>query len=197
MGYTIPPPAPSAADHARALISQKDNIEAEIGAQSSILSANGCTLRSPLVDADGFPRADIDIYAVRTARVRIIELRNDLDVVMAQIARALEGVYDPAAPQPQPQPDSEPSHRGAGRRAVRKGGWGRTWRPCCRCRPAQGRSLRELWRADPPRVCGGLDTAAGGRRDGARKCMPSYPSNGVCGTLTSGTAEYCDQGSAR
>lgn len=84
-------------EQARALMSQKEGIEAEIDAQLSILKANSATLRSPLIDADGFPLADIDIFAVRGARVRIIELRNDLDAVMGAIGRALEGIYDPAS----------------------------------------------------------------------------------------------------
>jgi len=87
----------SAADIARALILEKENIEAQLRLQASILASNaGSTLDSPLVDADGFPRADIDIYAVRNARVRIIELRNDLGAVTNNLAVALQSVYDPA-----------------------------------------------------------------------------------------------------
>ncbi len=50
-------------------------------------------MTTPLVDSEGFPRADVDIYAVRKARVRIIELRNDLRDVMDEIGKALEEVY--------------------------------------------------------------------------------------------------------
>jgi 26S proteasome non-ATPase regulatory subunit 9 len=50
-------------------------------------------MSAPLLDADGFPRSDIDIWAVRKARVRIIELRNDLKDVIDEIGQALEGVY--------------------------------------------------------------------------------------------------------
>ncbi|EKM49487.1 uncharacterized protein PHACADRAFT_264995 [Phanerochaete carnosa HHB-10118-sp] len=53
-------------------------------------------MQTPLVDADGFPRADIDVWEVRHARVRIIELRNDLRDVMDSIAKGLQGVYDPS-----------------------------------------------------------------------------------------------------
>lgn len=84
------------AEQARGLMQRKDTIEAEIEEQIIILKANNCDMRSPLVDAEGFPRADIDIYAVRGARVRIIELRNDLSSVMDSIAKALQGIYDPA-----------------------------------------------------------------------------------------------------
>ncbi|KAJ6613319.1 hypothetical protein B0H10DRAFT_2049169 [Mycena sp. CBHHK59/15] len=87
----------SPAETARALITQKESIEAELQVQAAILSTNaGSTLNSPLVDADGFPRADIDIYAVRNARIRIIELRNDLAAVMNSLSLALQSVYDPA-----------------------------------------------------------------------------------------------------
>ncbi|KAJ6559173.1 hypothetical protein DFH09DRAFT_521708 [Mycena vulgaris] len=93
----------SPADTARALMQQKEDIEAQLHVQASILSSNaGSTLDSPLIDADGYPRADIDIYAVRNARIRIIELRNDLVAVMNALALALQAVYDPALATPEP-----------------------------------------------------------------------------------------------
>ncbi|KAJ3791241.1 hypothetical protein GGU10DRAFT_1423 [Lentinula aff. detonsa] len=93
MGYTLPSPD-SPAEQAKRLMDQKKNIETEIETHISILKANQSTMQSPLVDTDGFPRADIDIYAVRGARVRIIELRNDLKDVTAAIGKALEVIYD-------------------------------------------------------------------------------------------------------
>lgn len=93
MGFTIPSPD-SPTEKARKLMDQKKNIETEIETHISILKANQSTMQSPLVDPDGFPRADIDIYAVRGARVRIIELRNDLKDVTEAIGKALEAVYD-------------------------------------------------------------------------------------------------------
>ncbi|KAL0069796.1 putative 26S proteasome regulatory subunit [Marasmius tenuissimus] len=95
MGFILPSPD-SPAEKARALMAQKQNIETELDTHLSILKANNCTLRSPLVDGDGFPRADIDIFAVRGARVRIIELRNDLEAITNEIGKALEAVYDPS-----------------------------------------------------------------------------------------------------
>jgi 26S proteasome non-ATPase regulatory subunit 9 len=95
MGFTLPS-LTNPMEQARALITRKEDIEAEIEAQISILKTNSSTLQSPLVDEDGFPRADIDIYAVRGARVRIIELRNDLAAVTNAIANALEGIYGPS-----------------------------------------------------------------------------------------------------
>jgi 26S proteasome regulatory subunit N4 len=92
MGFVIPPPP---METARSLMAQKDAIQADLDVQFGILSANNSTLHTPLVDPQGFPRADIDVYAVRHARVRVIELRNDMESVMNQLAKALEGVYDP------------------------------------------------------------------------------------------------------
>jgi len=99
MGLTLPNPE-STMEQARALMIQKDNIEAELESHISILKANNVTMQTPLVDPEGFPRADIDIYAVRGARVRIIELRNDLKDVMDAIGKALETIYDPSKAAP-------------------------------------------------------------------------------------------------
>lgn len=96
MGFILPAPY-SPREQARALISQKEAIDAELDAQFSILRANNSTLQSPLIDNDGFPRDDLDIYQVRNARVRIIELRNDLKAMTNDIAKALEAVYDPSS----------------------------------------------------------------------------------------------------
>ncbi|KAF8903127.1 hypothetical protein CPB84DRAFT_1774924 [Gymnopilus junonius] len=101
MGLTLPNPD-SPMEQARALIVQKDNIEAELETHFSVLKVHKVTMQTPLVDPEGFPRADIDIYAVRGARVRIIELRNDLKAVMDAIAKALEGIYDPTVVIPAP-----------------------------------------------------------------------------------------------
>jgi len=80
---------------AKNLISRKDAIQAELDSQYSILSANNSTLHTPLVDPQGFPRSDIDVYAVRHARVRIIELKNDMDAIINELGKALETVYNP------------------------------------------------------------------------------------------------------
>ena len=95
MGFTLPSPD-SPAEQTRSLMDQKSNIEAELETHLSTLKSNNVTMQTPLVDVEGFPRADIDIYAVRGARVRIIELRNDLKAVVDAIGKALEGIFDPA-----------------------------------------------------------------------------------------------------
>ncbi|KAH6912618.1 proteasome 26S subunit [Coprinopsis sp. MPI-PUGE-AT-0042] len=87
-------------ERAKKLMKLKDNIEVDIREQLAILKTNGVTMDTPLVDHDGFPRADIDIYAVRPARVRVIELRNDLKAVMNEIGKVLEHVFDVTAAAP-------------------------------------------------------------------------------------------------
>ena len=78
MGFILPAPD-NPRELARQLMERKDAIQVELDAQFSILSANQSTMQSPLVDREGFPRADIDVFAVRHARVKIIELRNDMN----------------------------------------------------------------------------------------------------------------------
>ncbi|VDC04434.1 unnamed protein product [Peniophora sp. CBMAI 1063] len=93
MGMTLPSEN-SAAEQARSLMARKDAIEAQIEDQGAIIRSHGADMQTPLVDREGFPRADIDVWAVRTARVRIIELRNDLSAVRGELAKALEKVYE-------------------------------------------------------------------------------------------------------
>ncbi|KAJ8483474.1 hypothetical protein ONZ51_g4671 [Trametes cubensis] len=85
----------ASADQVRSLMARKDAIAAEMEAQFSILQSNSVNMDTPLVDSEGFPRADIDVWAVRHARVRIIELRNDHKALMDKIMLALQEVYDP------------------------------------------------------------------------------------------------------
>lgn len=68
---------------------RKLEIEAALSAQNEILDANGVGMGEPLVDNDGYPRADIDLYKVRHARHKIICLLNDHKAVMKDIERAL------------------------------------------------------------------------------------------------------------
>ncbi|KAL7986659.1 hypothetical protein Chor_012942 [Crotalus horridus] len=55
------------------LLKKKDEIEAQIKAYYEVLQdQKGVGMSEPLVDADGYPRADVDIYQVRTVRHNII-----------------------------------------------------------------------------------------------------------------------------
>lgn len=55
---------------------------------------NNIGMRDPLVDADGYPRNDIDVYQVRHARHQINTLQNDLKSLLKEIEKGLEGEID-------------------------------------------------------------------------------------------------------
>ncbi|CUA68788.1 26S proteasome non-ATPase regulatory subunit 9 [Rhizoctonia solani] len=89
-----------AQEQAFALMAERDQVDQQLQAHISILSSHGATMSTTLVDAQGFPRADIDIVAVRTARVRVIELRNDRARLTDAIAQALVDVHNTAPQNP-------------------------------------------------------------------------------------------------
>lgn len=59
-------------DQVMKLIEEKDRIEREIREQTAILESNNVGMHDSLVDSDGYPRSDIDVYKVRHARHQII-----------------------------------------------------------------------------------------------------------------------------
>lgn len=65
-------------------------IDDEMEAHANVLKSNNATMTSRLVDAGGFPIASIDIVAVRTARARLIALRNDREDIEQQLRQLLE-----------------------------------------------------------------------------------------------------------
>ncbi|XP_075424349.1 26S proteasome non-ATPase regulatory subunit 9 isoform X2 [Ascaphus truei] len=75
------------------LIGKKDEIEAQIKAYYDVLEDKGVGMDGPLVDREGFPRADVDIYQVRTVRHNIICLQNDHRALMREIEEALHNLH--------------------------------------------------------------------------------------------------------
>ncbi|KAK6425567.1 putative 26S proteasome regulatory subunit [Oleoguttula sp. CCFEE 5521] len=76
----------------QSLITQKEALEAELSALSSVLQSQGATMQTSLTTFDGFPRADIDVAQIRTVRARIVRLKNDWKSVMEKVEVAvLEG----------------------------------------------------------------------------------------------------------
>ena len=75
----------------KALIAQKDAIEREIMEVSDALSSstNLGGVETPLVDREGFPRADIDIHTTRTLRNKLATLNTDHKALMARIESGL------------------------------------------------------------------------------------------------------------
>jgi len=57
----------------RAAMEERAAIEAELSGLEAELKTHGNVgMNAPLVDAEGFPRSDIDVYRVRVIRNRII-----------------------------------------------------------------------------------------------------------------------------
>ncbi|CAG8685744.1 17174_t:CDS:2 [Dentiscutata erythropus] len=56
----------TAAATARELMTQKDTIENQIKESEQVLIAQGVGMHEPLVDSEGFPRADIDLMALNS-----------------------------------------------------------------------------------------------------------------------------------
>ncbi|KAJ1547942.1 26S proteasome non-ATPase regulatory subunit 9 [Nowakowskiella sp. JEL0078] len=82
------------ATEARKILAEKDEIESKIAELSGILIEQGNVgLNSPLIDSEGFPRADIDVYTVRLARNQIIRLQTDLKEIMKKMEIALYDLH--------------------------------------------------------------------------------------------------------
>ncbi|XP_007936336.1 26S proteasome non-ATPase regulatory subunit 9 [Orycteropus afer afer] len=76
------------------LIRRKEEIEAQIKANYDVLeSQKGVGMSEPLVDGEDYPRADVDLYQVRTARHNIVCLQNDHKAVMKQVEEALHQLH--------------------------------------------------------------------------------------------------------
>ncbi|KAJ9116464.1 hypothetical protein QFC22_004906 [Naganishia vaughanmartiniae] len=101
--------AEAARQRALDLQGRKEDLEAEMEAYYSQIQANNATMTSPLVDPEGFPRADIDVYTVRLARTAIVRLRNDHRAVVEEMARVLQVVYAVDTSTPAPQDTSSSS----------------------------------------------------------------------------------------
>lgn len=90
-----PSPAPSRAA-VKQLADERDAVERELAATvDALLAPGGGGLSGPLVDADGFPRADIDVALVRTRRNRVATLRNDVEALSATLHQRLQEVLAP------------------------------------------------------------------------------------------------------
>lgn len=70
---------------------EKEAAEAEIAGIVEELTSgvNPGGVSGPLVDAEGFPRADIDVYRVRHLRHRLACLQTDHKAVMRRIEQVL------------------------------------------------------------------------------------------------------------
>lgn len=75
------------------LIKKKDDIEEQIKAYYDVLEDQGVGVEGPLVDEEGYPRADVNLYQIRTARHEISCLQNDHKAIMVEIEEALHKLH--------------------------------------------------------------------------------------------------------
>ncbi|KAG7276722.1 hypothetical protein CRUP_006901 [Coryphaenoides rupestris] len=72
---------------------RKDDLEEQIQAYYHVLEDQGVGIEGPLVDAEGFPRSDVNVYQIRTARHNISCLQNDHKAIMVDIEEALHQLH--------------------------------------------------------------------------------------------------------
>ncbi|KJP87115.1 hypothetical protein AK88_03283 [Plasmodium fragile] len=84
-----------------ALVKQRDEIEREMKENMDFLEApenKSVGMKGKLVDPEGFPRNDIDIYSIRVARNKVICLKNDYRNVNKKIEEYLHKVHSSHPP---------------------------------------------------------------------------------------------------
>jgi 26S proteasome regulatory subunit N4 len=75
------------------LVQEKKDIESKIQDFESILRSQNVGMKTALVDADGYPRGDIDIYAIKHARAALVPLYNDLAFKAVEIEQSLIALH--------------------------------------------------------------------------------------------------------
>ncbi|EFN82373.1 26S proteasome non-ATPase regulatory subunit 9 [Harpegnathos saltator] len=75
------------------LMKKKDEIESNLRALKEILDNNHVGMSESLVDSEGYPKQDIDVYQVRRTRHDIICLTNDHKALMTKIEEGLHKVH--------------------------------------------------------------------------------------------------------
>lgn len=81
-------------------IQERDRLEATILECTTRLEASGAGLHNKLVDKEGFPRADIDVSAVRADRQKVAVLTNDHKRITNQIEQLMHELHAEARKAP-------------------------------------------------------------------------------------------------
>lgn len=82
-----------------ALIAQRESLEMEANAIGLELKSPGLNgeppagIKDPLVDSEGFPRGDIDLYRVRAQRKRLAEINTDYKTLMKRLEESMLALY--------------------------------------------------------------------------------------------------------
>ena len=77
---------------------KKEEIEEELEGHINLLKALGVGMDQPLIDSEGFPRADIDLYQIRETRQMVIMLKNDAKNILSQIEKCLHEIHSQNKP---------------------------------------------------------------------------------------------------
>mmetsp|Transcript_62651 Transcript_62651/g.149447 ORF Transcript_62651/g.149447 Transcript_62651/m.149447 type:complete len:217 (-) Transcript_62651:153-803(-) len=78
----------------KGLMVEREALESEIKTLTEFLTEDGMPgLDGPLVDKEGFPRADLDVYAIRNARNRLACAQTDHKEVMKKLEQALFALH--------------------------------------------------------------------------------------------------------
>eukprot|EP00088_Acartia_fossae_P039757 TRINITY_DN41375_c0_g1_i1.p1 TRINITY_DN41375_c0_g1~~TRINITY_DN41375_c0_g1_i1.p1 ORF type:complete len:205 (-),score=14.65 TRINITY_DN41375_c0_g1_i1:183-797(-) len=78
------------------LMKEKEKLESELEALSSVLKSQGVGMEDSLVDNQDCPRSDIDVYQVRHTRHDIRTKTTDLKEVMKKIESGLHNLHQQA-----------------------------------------------------------------------------------------------------
>ncbi|TYJ54148.1 hypothetical protein B9479_005246 [Cryptococcus floricola] len=84
-------------EYALALMQRRDAIQKEIDVLTGVLTSHGTTQSTSLVDNEGYPRGDIDIYAIRHARSSLVRLQTDRQTVNELLGNALNEAFAPGS----------------------------------------------------------------------------------------------------
>ena len=89
----------STMERIRELMRRRDELESEASLLTHQLLSPGpngqppAGLKDPLIDQDGFPRGDIDIYEIRRQRNRLSVINTDHKNLMKEIEKELQVIY--------------------------------------------------------------------------------------------------------
>lgn len=79
-----------------ALIEEKEKLEQKLEELWEVLKTNNLGMIESVVDSEGYPRSDIDVYQVRHARHQIKCLQNDHTAILHCIEEGLAVVLNPS-----------------------------------------------------------------------------------------------------
>ncbi|CAF0749694.1 unnamed protein product [Brachionus calyciflorus] len=80
--------------HYEFLVQKKTDIEDQLNEYNQVLiNEKNIGMTGELVDKEGYPRSDIDIYKVRLARQQINRLRNDYNALLVEIEQELINIH--------------------------------------------------------------------------------------------------------